>query len=80
MALFSAVFVATGLALNVLLWALVIRPVTRMAHLAERVSLGEADVPPFVARGRDEIAVLGQSFTRMRRSLGKAMKLLEGAS
>jgi hypothetical protein len=24
--------------------------------------------------------VLGQSFTRMRRSLGKAMKLLEGAS
>ena len=80
MALFSAVFLTTALALNAMLWALVIRPVTRMARLAERVSLGEADVPAFAARGRDEIAVLGQSFTRMRRSLAKAMKLLEGAS
>jgi len=80
MALFSAVFVVTGLALNLMLWALVIRPVTQMARLAERVSLGEADVPAFSAQGRDEIAVLGQSFTRMRRSLTKALKMLEGAS
>ncbi len=78
MALFSAVFVVTGAALNLMLWALVIRPVTQMARLAERVSLGEADVPAFSAQGRDEIAVLGQSFTRMRRSLTKAMKMLEG--
>jgi len=80
MALFSAVFVVTGLALNLMLWALVIRPVTQMARLAERVSLGEADVPAFSAQGRDEIAVLGQSFTRMRRSLTKALKMLEGGS
>lgn len=80
MALFSAVFVVTGLALNLMLWALVIRPVTHMARLAERVSLGEADVPAFSAQGRDEIAVLGQSFTRMRRSLAKALKMLEGAA
>jgi HAMP domain-containing protein len=80
MALFSAVFVVTGLALNLMLWAMVIRPVTQMARLAERVSLGEADVPAFSAQGRDEIAVLGQSFTRMRRSLAKALKMIEGAS
>lgn len=80
MAFFSAVFVATGVALNLMLWAMVIRPVTQMARLAERVSLGEADVPAFAAQGRDEIAVLGQSFTRMRRSLAKAMKLLDGAA
>lgn len=80
MALFSAVFVVTGVALNLMLWAMVIRPVTQMASLAERVSLGEADVPAFGAQGRDEIAVLGQSFTRMRRSLAKALKMLEGAS
>jgi HAMP domain-containing protein len=79
MALFSAVFVVTGAALNLMLWAMVIRPVTQMARLAERVSLGEADVPAFNGQGRDEIAVLGQSFTRMRRSLTKAMKMLEGA-
>jgi HAMP domain-containing protein len=80
MALFSSVFVVTGVALNLMLWALVIRPVTQMARLAERVSLGEADVPAFNAQGRDEIAVLGQSFTRMRRSLAKALKMIEGAS
>jgi HAMP domain-containing protein len=77
MSLFTAVFVATALALNALLWALVIRPVTRMAQLAERVSLGEADVPAFDGRGKDEIGMLAQSFTRMRRSLSKALSMLE---
>ena len=40
MGLFTAVFVVTGVVLNLMLWALVIRPVTQMARLAERVSLG----------------------------------------
>ena len=31
------------------------------------------------ARGRDEISGLAHSFTRTRRSLGKAMTMLEGA-
>ncbi len=79
MVLFSAVFAATGLALNLLLWAMVIRPVTKMAELAERVSLGKDDAPAFDARGRDEIGVLARSFNRMRRSLTTAMKMLEGA-
>jgi HAMP domain-containing protein len=77
MTLLAGVFVAIGVVLNVLLWAMVIRPVTRMAALAERVSLGKADAPPFDTRGRDEIGVLGQSFNRMRRSLTTAMKMLE---
>jgi protein-histidine pros-kinase len=79
MALFTAVFVATGVALNLLLWAMVIRPVTQMARLAERVSLGEGNVPAFDTQGRDEIGVLAQSFTRMRRSLAKAVAMLEPA-
>jgi HAMP domain-containing protein len=77
MTLLAAVFVAIGALLNALLWAMVIRPVTRMAALAERVSLGKGDAPAFDARGRDEIGVLGQSFNRMRRSLHTAMKMLE---
>jgi HAMP domain-containing protein len=77
MTLLAGVFVAIGVALNVLLWAMVIRPVTRMAALAERVSLGKGDAPAFDTRGRDEIGVLGQSFNRMRRSLTTAMKMLE---
>jgi HAMP domain-containing protein len=77
MSLLAAVFVAIGVALNLLLWAMVIRPVTRMAALAERVSLGKGDAPAFDTRGRDEIGVLAQSFNRMRRSLTTAMKMLE---
>jgi protein-histidine pros-kinase len=77
MSLLAAVFVAIGVLLNVLLWLMVIRPVTRMAALAERVSLGKGDAPAFDTRGRDEIGVLAQSFNRMRRSLTAAMKMLE---
>jgi protein-histidine pros-kinase len=80
MALFAAVFAATGLALNLMLWAMVIRPVTRMAQLADRVSLGEADVPAFSVAGKDEIGLLANAFTRMRRSLAKAMTMLEGST
>jgi protein-histidine pros-kinase len=35
------------------------------------------DAPEFAERGRDEIASLGASFNRMRRSLANALKLLE---
>ena len=78
MALLSAVFVAIGVALNGMLWWLVIRPVSRMSRIADRVSLGELDAPPFDAgRGNDEIGVLARSFTRMRTSLAQAMKMLE---
>jgi len=35
--------------------------------------------PPFVAGARDEIGRLAMSFTRMRKSLVQAMKMLEGA-
>jgi protein-histidine pros-kinase len=41
------------------------------------VSTGNFSVPEFAARGRDEITVLATSFNRLRRSLEKAMLLLE---
>jgi HAMP domain-containing protein len=80
MGLLSAVFAAVGLALNGMLWWLVIRPIKRLSAIANRVSLGDADAPAFAAHGKDEIGVLAHSFTRMRRSLGKAMTMLESAS
>lgn len=70
------IFVAIGLVLNLMLWALVIRPVTRLSKLADRVSLGEIGAPEFRVRGRDEIGRLSESFTRMRRSLEQAMNML----
>jgi protein-histidine pros-kinase len=71
------IFIAIGVVLNLMLWWLVIRPVTGLSALADRVSLGELGAPEFATRGRDEIGVLAQSFARMRRSLEQAMKLLD---
>jgi protein-histidine pros-kinase len=73
----TAVFVLIGVALNLMLWKMVIQPVTRLSGIADRVSLGEMDAPEFASRKRDEIGVLTDSFTRMRKSLVQAMKMLE---
>jgi protein-histidine pros-kinase len=73
----TAVFVFLGVALNLMLLAMVIRPVSRLARLADQVSLGDMDVPDFRARSRDEIGVLAESFNRMKKSLVQAMKMLE---
>ena len=77
MASLVGIFVAIGIALNLMLYLLVIRPVKSLSSLANRVSLGELDAPEFATRGRDEIGTLAQSFTRMRHSLDQAMKMLD---
>jgi protein-histidine pros-kinase len=73
----TGIFAFIFIALNLMLQYIVIRPVTTLSHLADRVSLGELEVPEFGVRGRDEIGVLAESFGRLRRSLSKAMKMLE---
>jgi HAMP domain-containing protein len=72
----ALVFLITMVALNVLLRLVVVRPAREIAHMADEVSLGKADVPEYAPKGRDEIASLAESFNRMRRSLANAMKLL----
>ena len=79
MGMLSAVFVTIAVALNAMLWWLVIRPVTRLSRIADRVSLGELSAPSFALGARDEIGVLAASFARMRASVVQAMKMLEGA-
>lgn len=79
MASLAAVFVAIGVALNLMLWKMVVQPISRLSAVADQVSLGDMNAPPFEERGgRDEIAVLSASFNRMRRSLVEALKMLEG--
>jgi protein-histidine pros-kinase len=78
MASLAAVFVLIGVTLNLMLWKMVIQPVTRLSAVADRVSLGELDAPDFRTGGRDEIGVLAESFGRMKTSLSRAMKMLEG--
>ena len=73
----TAVFLFIGIALNIMLLIMVIRPVTRLSKLADQVSMGQMDVPDFKATGKDEIGTLTESFNRMKKSLVQAMKMLE---
>ena len=71
------VFVVVGLVLNLMIWTFVVRPVTQLSALADRVSQGELDAPEFNTKSRDEIGSLAESFSRMRTSVVQAMKMLE---
>ncbi len=74
----TGVFVFIFIALNLMLWYMVIRPVTRLSRLADQVSQGEnMGAPDFEVKSGDEIGVLTQSFNRMKKSLVQAMKMLE---
>jgi protein-histidine pros-kinase len=74
----TVVFALIFIALNLMLWYMVIRPVTRLSRLADQVSQGEnMDAPDFEVKSGDEIGVLTQSFNRMKKSLVQAMKMLE---
>jgi protein-histidine pros-kinase len=73
----AGVLVVIGVILNVLLWRMFIRPVTRISALADRVSMGELDAPDFSVNSRDEVRTLAESLARMRKSMVQAMKMLE---
>lgn len=73
----SAVFVALFVILNVMMSALIVRPVTRMSKAADEISTGNMEIPEFSEQGGDEMALLAKSFNRMRRSLEKAIELIE---
>jgi protein-histidine pros-kinase len=73
----SVVLVVIGIVLNLMLWMLVIRPVTKLSQFADRVSLGELEIPEFKRTSRDEIGVLARSLGRMRTSMVQAMKMLD---
>lgn len=73
-----AVFALLFVALNMMLNWLIVKPIARMSHVADQISTGNFEIPEFPERGKDEIALLGRAFNRMRRSLQKAMQMIEG--
>lgn len=77
MASVGGVFIAIGVVLNLMLWAMVIRPIGKLSHFADRVSLGELEIPEFKRQSKDEIGTLSRSIARMRTSMVQAMKMLE---
>jgi HAMP domain-containing protein len=73
----ALVFLATFVLLNVMLHMMVIRRVTRLASIADQVSLGNLDAGDFKSTSRDEIGVLSEALGRMKVSLVQAMRMLE---
>jgi HAMP domain-containing protein len=74
----AAVFVGILLVVNVSLYMLVIRPVRRIARIADQVSLGDTAAEEFPSGGGSEVAALSAAFNRMRKSLDKALRMLGG--
>jgi len=79
LAALGGVFAFTLLVLNLLLRFAVIAPLKRLATTADRVSRGELEVPDPAIGGKDEVAALAGSFSRMRISLQKALAMLDEA-
>jgi HAMP domain-containing protein len=76
----AATFVVIIIIVDLLLRALVVKPVAEISEMADKVSMGRLDTPEYVRNSNDEIGSLSQSFNRMRRSLQNAMKMLEEQS
>jgi protein-histidine pros-kinase len=76
---FMVTAAASGLALlvaiNALLYLVLLRPLRRTAEIAERLSLGE-EVSDDFPQGSGELAALGRAFKRMQTSLEKSLRLL----
>lgn len=77
MGLLLVMFATFIIVLNAMLKSIVIRPATTMSEIADQVSKGDLEVPAFDVSGSDEMATLAGSFNRMRRSVEKAMRMLD---
>jgi HAMP domain-containing protein len=73
----TIVFVVLFILLNVMLSILVVRPIRLMSQAADQISTGSTDVADLKEKGKDEVAQLAKAFNRMRRSLEKAIQLID---
>jgi HAMP domain-containing protein len=73
----GGISLATLLLLDLAIFFIVIRPVTKLSKAADQISKGDLSVPELPTKGSDEIAQLAQSFNRMYLSLVKAIRMLE---
>ncbi|HEY4143870.1 Tll0287-like domain-containing protein [Pinirhizobacter sp.] len=74
----AAMLAGVWLVINASLYVLVIRPVRRIARIADQVSLGDTAAADFPSGGGPEVAALSTAFNRMRKSLDKALRMLGG--
>lgn len=74
--IFVLVFALATYFVNFWLNRYVVRPINRMAEVAETVSMGDT-AAEFAQKSHDEVGKLAESFNRMRMSLQMAMNRLE---
>ncbi len=72
----AVILLVSLVVLNLVLYFTIARPVAALSEMADKISLGQLDVPELPIRGKDEISRLAGSFNRMRRSLAAAMRML----
>ena len=77
MGILFGIFVLMIVLLNIMLRRIIIKPIILMAQQANEISMGNMSSPEFTESSKDELSILGASFNRMRRSLHKAMRMLE---
>jgi len=73
----AVVFAVLFVILNIMLTAMIVQPITQLSEAAERISKGRLEGAEFPDKGKDEVSQLGQAFNRMRRSLEKAISLID---
>jgi protein-histidine pros-kinase len=71
------IFIFTFVVMNLLLHFIVVRPIRRLASMADSVSLGNFEAEEVVIKSKDEVGMLANSFSRMKISLHKAISMLE---
>ena len=67
------VFISMIILINIMLYIMVIKPVTALAEKANEVSLGALHSEGLTIKGKNEISSLGQSFNRMHQNLTNAV-------
>jgi protein-histidine pros-kinase len=78
MLMLAGVFLMMIVLLNVMLYSIVVKRVTRLSKIADQVSLGNMEAGEFRSRSKDEIGVLSDALGRMKTSVVQAMNMLEG--
>ena len=54
-----------------------VRPITGMSVAADKISVGQLDIPELSETGRNEVSLLAKSSNRVRRSLEEAITMID---
>ena len=73
----SCVFGLIFIAINVMLRKLIVAPLSEISKITDGISLGNMDIDELPAVRSGEIGAIEKSINRLRRSLEKAMKLVD---